>query len=349
MLTDPQISSLLQELANQERVAERQRGPNGNDELRDEAEKKANDIRRDLLKKADASQIYLYIKATGLANSDLFRNIWQSKAPQAEVWESLHFTEEQAHYFDDWRQPTLPDLSTFPVGSFTIQFCFVLSKPYISKNDREFYILENPIQRELNFCFPMVRSTSWKGALRATLWQMDLPETALPVLRMFGNPKKEDQTYNAGRLQFYSSFFTTSSLEIINPHDRETKTGKNPILLETVPAGTKSTFSVLYFPFDRIGEDELETSQQALVDLIQLSKAVRSMLTQYGFGAKTSSGFGVAADALPNKQKGQFWIKCHLPDGRQPLIDQDFDSLGLMVRKAEALGRRLILTREKSS
>ncbi len=54
----------------------------------------------------------------------------------------------------------LPQYSTY------LQIKFTLKKPYLSKDDDEFYIIDNPIVKDKVFKLPMVKSTTWKGALR---------------------------------------------------------------------------------------------------------------------------------------------------------------------------------------
>jgi len=109
-----------------------------------------------------------------------------------------------------------------------------------------------------------------------------------------------------GRLFYFPTFFNRIGLEIINPHDRERRVGKNPILFESVPAGATGTFRLLYVPYDFPGEvapDEAALQQQIQADLPIVAEAVRDLLTVYGFGAKTSSGFGVAQDQLAGEGK----------------------------------------------
>lgn len=97
-----------------------------------------------------------------------------------------------------------------------------------------------------------------------------------------------------GRLRFFPTFFNRIGLDIINPHDRETKTGKNPILLETVPDGTEGDLYLLYVPFDRIGENNKNLHKEIEEDLFMLCKAVKDLLTEYGMSAKRTSGYGTA-------------------------------------------------------
>lgn len=97
---------------------------------------------------------------------------------------------------------------------------------------------------------------------------------------------------HAGRLRFYPTFFDRIGLEVINPHDRTTRSGTQPIYFESVPAGANGVFSLLYVPFNGVMEAE------AQADLALVAAAVREMMLTYGFSAKKSSGFGEAQDAL---------------------------------------------------
>lgn len=199
----------------------------------------------------------------------------------------------------DFLAPPLIDLSQLPFGSFFIQFTFKLLKPYISRDDNQFYIVDNPIVRDKVFRLPMVRPTAWKGSLRHALWQLGHQKENEQIKRLFGTANEDQPDEgNSGRLYFYPSFFTQTSLEIINPHDRERRVGKNPILIESVPIGADATFTLLYTPLDRIGKDEAETRRQEAEDLTLLAQGLHDMFTRYGFGAKTSSGFGLARDGV---------------------------------------------------
>lgn len=102
----------------------------------------------------------------------------------------------------------------------------------------------------------------------------------------------------AGRLYFYPTFFDRLGLEVINPHDRKTGAGSQPILFECVPAGTTGRFSLLYVPLDSIGEEEATTRQQVAADLTLLAQGLEALFTVYGFGAKTSSGYGLAVNTV---------------------------------------------------
>jgi len=196
----------------------------------------------------------------------------------------------------------LPDTSIvkyLPRFSFALHFRFKLIKPYLSKDERNFYPLENPVRREKVFQTPTVASTTWKGALRAALWQSSYKENHPAIIRLFGNPR-ESEKGKSGRLYFFPTFFDKKvELEVINPHDRETGVGeRGPILIESVPINATGRFTLLYVPFDRIGKDEAETRKQVAEDLTLLAEGLQAMFTLYGFGAKTSSGFGSAEEAV---------------------------------------------------
>ncbi|RLD03772.1 MAG: hypothetical protein DRI56_11980 [Chloroflexota bacterium] len=130
------------------------------------------------------------------------------------------------------------------------------------------------------------------------------PEARLAYERMLRQyyevEEKDPLPHHKGRLHFYPTFFDQIDVEVINPHSRKTKAGTHPIYLECVPAGATGTFTLLYAPLDSIGKDETETKQQAFSDLKLAAEGIQALLTIYGFGAKTSSGFGVAQDTVEN-------------------------------------------------
>jgi CRISPR-associated protein Cmr2 len=114
----------------------------------------------------------------------------------------------------------------------------------------------------------------------------------------YGLKPDEPFLHHSGRLTFYPTFFNLIDVEVINPHKRETKAGTHPIYLECVPAGAQGTFSLLYVPFDLIGQNEGEIRRQAAEDLKLVAEAIKEMMLTYGFSAKRSSGFGVAKETV---------------------------------------------------
>lgn len=282
-----------------------------------------------------------------------------------------------------------------PLYSLVISFNFQLRRPYLSKDDVAFYVLDNPVRKEKVFGLPMVAPTQWKGALRAAMtyqladWWSDLGDTArsqranyrrfaarrTALVKLFGAEKGvlvKDQKldayldqvggknlarlyrrylrrfvtstgFRAGRLRFFPTFFGRIGLEVINPHERQTRSGTLPIYIESVPDGTLGSFTLLYLPFDCIGKDRAETRRQVSTDLKKLGRGLQALFTHYGFGAKTSSGFGVAEDNLV--EPGQLTLKAaELPQKEAELT---FTSLGEMVEKMSRLADALAAKEEQ--
>jgi len=96
-----------------------------------------------------------------------------------------------------------------------------------------------------------------------------------------------------GMLYFYSTFWDRIDMEVINPHDRKTKTGKNPIYYEVVPEGANGFFRLLYLPFYHLGKPLSELKIEVTNDLRDVVAGLKAMMLTYGFSAKKSSGYGV--------------------------------------------------------
>jgi len=80
-----------------------------------------------------------------------------------------------------------------------VKIRFRLKRPYISKDDDLFYIIDNPICKERVFKIPFIRPTAWKGVLRFVALKMfidNLPPDKIiafkeraKLIRLFGNEK----------------------------------------------------------------------------------------------------------------------------------------------------------------
>lgn len=278
-------------------------------------------------------------------------------APQLRLLQSLRLLEPDVN----------EALLKLPDYSFFLQVRFVLSKPYISRDDEPFYVIDNPLKKEKVFGVPYVAAASWKGNLRWSAmhvriacpldeekrrlvqsdgestadsqaqyenfalkqteerfrhtllfgseqgWHEERPtgwtdyldsligkrasDTYRELLRNhFGVGRHDPTPHVQGRLQFFPTYLDKIDLEVINPHDRETRTGKQPIYFEVAPAGAKGCFSLLYVPFDLIADKDARRAG-AQSDLEIVVAGVEAMLCEYGFSAKKSSGFGVADSA----------------------------------------------------
>jgi len=186
-------------------------------------------------------------------------------------------------------------LADLPACSVVLQCIFILSKPYLSRDDREFYIIDNPIKSEKILKIPYVSSTTWKGCFRAALRKLnDYPTFERRLLGAEEPPSGEER---AGRLSFFPSFFKyqDKSIEVINPHKRTTKVGDVPVTIECVKTGAQATFTLLYCPFDLISSQDVQLSMDEMhKDLCMLPDALQALFSEEGFGAKTSAGFGKA-------------------------------------------------------
>lgn len=264
---------------------------------RDRAEADSRRVRRKLLTEGDPPTSFLYGVATDVYDSDAFRSEWQPQAMQVDAYDTLKKWDIDGLFADYWDKITT-DLALLPPYSFSLSLTFALAQPYISKDDNPFYIIDNPILRDKVFRLPMVRPSSWKGNLRAALQHLGHPDNDTVVHRLFGKVNEANDDGLSGRLVLYPTFFTRTSLEIINPHDRVRRVGKNPILFESVPIDATGRFTLLYVPYDRVGREQDKTASEVAADLEVLAKGLRAMFTLYGFGAKTSSGFGTAQEVV---------------------------------------------------
>ena len=81
-------------------------------------------------------------------------------------------------------------IEKLPKYSFAVWVNFKLIEPYFSKDDDEFYIIQNPVLKEHVFKVPMVRGSSWKGALAGAFKKLfnekDNSEKIESYLRIFG-------------------------------------------------------------------------------------------------------------------------------------------------------------------
>ncbi len=300
------VLNQIEDLNRQERIAREARGAE-NRSKRDEAERKARTIREALLRNLPPAAVYKFLGVTGSTNAAVnFRTLWQERNLKVDcLQEMAKGWEKGSDYYRQAFETPRIDLAVLLVYSFVVQFTFTLAQPYISRDEQDFYIIDNPVRKDKVFGLPYVASTSWKGSLRAALWHLErgagngtVKDDALT--RLFGNEKGEQkqEKFHAGYLFFFPTFFTEKSLEIINPQDRKLRVGSLPIPFESVPAGARGTFTLLYVPFDGIGETTENTRKQVGEDLVIVMKGLQAMFYTYGFGAKTHSGFGLVKEMV---------------------------------------------------
>ena len=187
-----------------------------------------------------------------------------------------------------------------------ISVTFQLQTPWFSKDDVPFHVLDNPVHRDRVFGAPFMPASSWKGLLR---WAARMKTGLLAhfeangntrkgwndsaeVVHLFGHEREEAERFQHGALAFRPTWFVFDEVgfEVINPHDRAKKAGTKPILYEVVPPGATGTLSVLYAPMPGASEPGVDRQKAILL----LFDAVESLITEYGFSAKRTSGWGVA-------------------------------------------------------
>jgi len=240
--------------------------------------------------------------------------------------------------------PEVSIINYMPSLSFILHLPFQLQKPYLSKDDCDFYLNDNPLRKEKIWQAPMIASTSWKGSLRAAIrlvWHCGDDDEV--ITRLLGSPQ-ENEEKQAGRLYFFPTFFERIGFEVINPHDRKTGTGMRPISMECVPAGAKGQFLILYMFFGPSGVSETDKYHQVAQDLEAVAEGVHAMLMTYGFGAKTSSGFGIAEDKLTGD--GKLAIRVCLDEEvtstiTPPVTNFSFSTLSELCFLAKRLAKQL--------
>lgn len=142
-----------------------------------------------------------------------------------------------------------PDLlHSLPAGSLLLQATLTLKTPFFSKDDRPFYPHVNPLKRDKVFQVPCLAAAGVKGFLRWA-WRMvhqatDKNKDPSEILA-FGDIN-DDQGGRQGCVMFFPLFWQGSvGLEIINPVDRQSGAGRDPIKFEVVKPGATATLSLL--------------------------------------------------------------------------------------------------------
>ncbi|MEM3443659.1 MAG: RAMP superfamily CRISPR-associated protein [Candidatus Nanoarchaeia archaeon] len=206
--------------------------------------------------------------------------------------------------------PSPEDLKTLPRNSVLIQISFTLKKPYTSKDEGEFHIIdnkifENPIVRDKFTGLPIVRPSTWKGHLRFAARKVEWNEVRKReiIRRLFGSEAEEGNELK-GRLYFFPTFFNNNAeKDVITPLKRDTRTpARGPISLEVLKPGKKGEFYLLYLPYPR-GEDFNEN--EVYEDLKFTVEALKLMFYIYGFSARKASGFGIIEEKL---DKGEMFL-----------------------------------------
>ncbi len=199
-----------------------------------------------------------------------------------------------------------PDFSRLPHSSwFGIEVAFTLVSPWYSRDDRPFHVIDNPVRKDRVFGVPFMSAASWKGLLRwacrmqAGLYgrlksngmKMDGWKDPAWIVHLFGNERGEGEEFSRGALIFYPTWFSKLDFEVINPHNRKTRAGTQPIYYEVVPAETKGRLRLLYAPLP----GEIESNKVKSADIIDnIIESITTLLETYGISAKRTAGWGTA-------------------------------------------------------
>lgn len=190
-----------------------------------------------------------------------------------------------------WRELLLPDksqMAIMPLGSCLLQFDLKLERPFFSKDDLAFYPMDNPLKREHILGVPYLSAAGVKGLLRWA-WQMCWENTLDASEKHFFGPRQgelDDDTGQQGCLYFYPLFWNGAvGLDVINPHNRETGTGINPIQYEVVKIGGTTTLSLMY-----VNRNESWADAKTFLELIE--EPLTFFLEDSGISAKRTAGWG---------------------------------------------------------
>ena len=205
--------------------------------------------------------------------------------------EYIDFVQEVTSIEKCWE----PQMDNLPASDWLgFEITFTLKRPWFSRDDRAFHLLDNPLRKDRVFGVPFMPAASWKGLLRWACRMQDKGGGWKDVIvHLFGHEKgeMEHKNFRQGALVFYPTWFDKIDFELINPHSRERRAGTQPLYYEVVPKEIKGKLYLLYAPLPGAGNPDVVQRSRAIVMLL---KAVEALLTVYGISAKRSAGWGTA-------------------------------------------------------
>lgn len=93
------------------------------------------------------------------------------------------------------------------------------------------------------------------------------------------------------RLICLPSFFDAISLEILNPHEKKTRSGTIPIYFEVIAKGQSSNLKFNYVPFDLVGKKNEDIQKEVKQDLVFIWKILERLEKDW-IWSKTKYGWG---------------------------------------------------------
>lgn len=202
-------------------------------------------------------------------------------------------------------QPGPEVLRLCPDGSCLFRFDLSLNTPFFSREDRSFYPIDNALKREWVFEVPCLGASGVKGLLRWA-WKMcrENAEAEENILFGFAPQGSPDDGGRQGALMTYPLFWDGEiGLDVINPHDRATGVGKNPISYEVVKGGAKASLCLLFVNLPGRGLDPVRL-------LSMLEDPLTLLLTRSGLSAKRTADWGSVT-----VEKYLAWTKAVPPKG----------------------------------
>lgn len=187
--------------------------------------------------------------------------------------------------------PSSAMLYQLPLRSCFFRFDLKLRTPFYSRDDLAHYITENPLKREWVFDTPYLSAAAVKGLLRWA-WRIRWADQNKKDEEQIFGPRQcdlKDDNAKQGCLYTYPLFWKGQvALEVINPHDRRSGTGINPIKYEVVNKGGETS---LFLMLVNRNEDIVRLFNH--FDLLAGSLSI--LLEHSGLSAKKSAGWGDVA------------------------------------------------------
>ncbi len=209
-----------------------------------------------------------------------YPKIVQGTAPtHLDLWQEQIFT------------PKPEDLTYLPEGSCLIKVNLRLRSPFFSRDDRPFYPTENVLKRQWAFHVPYLAAAGIKGLLtwayRMTKQNENFDEIGQSLFGLANDAN--DSASQQGCLYTYPLFWQGNlGHEVINPQNRSTGAGTQPIKYEVVlPKATGDLYFVLAVP--PMENDGKTFMQKHLPSFLQ---ALNFLLQNGGLSAKKTAGWG---------------------------------------------------------
>lgn len=184
-------------------------------------------------------------------------------------------------------------LEGLPDGSCLLKIEVRLERPFSSRDDLAFYPHENPLKREWVFQTPYLAASGIKGLLRWA-WRMHFGDTKVTEESTLFGPRNKGLQAGDGQvgcIQTWPVFWKGKvGLEVINPHDRQSGAGINPVKYEVMKPG--ATASLWLLIMNRQMVDGISFVSDTVLPLLQ---ALSYLLAESGISAKRSADWGAVS------------------------------------------------------